>query len=114
MEHGFRLFPDQASRFAPHVDALSFYLLGVACFFTLSIFVAIVYLALRYRRGRPKDRPHPHAGQFWMMEAAWIGIPFALTMVMFGWGATLYFDMRTPPTDAILIQVIGKQWMWKI
>jgi cytochrome c oxidase subunit II len=114
MQHEFRLFPDQASSFAPQVDALYFFLLGIAGFFTLAIFMAIVYLALRYRRGRPKDRPHPHPQQFWIMEAAWIGIPFLLTMIMFGWGATLYFDMRTPPTDAIELQVVGKQWMWKI
>lgn len=114
MQHEFRLFPDRASNFAPQVDALYFYLLGVAAFFTLTIFVAIVYLALRYRRGRPADHPRPHAEQFWMMEVAWIGIPFVLAMIMFGWGATLYFDMRTPPADAIELQVIGKQWMWKV
>jgi cytochrome c oxidase subunit 2 len=114
MQHEFRLFPDQASSFAPQVDALYGYLLGVTFFFTLSIFVAIVYLALRYRRGRPTVHPHTAAGHLWMLEAAWIGIPFVLTMVMFAWGATLYFDMRTPPTNAIELQVVGKQWMWKI
>jgi cytochrome c oxidase subunit II len=114
MRDEFRLFPDQASRFAPQVDALYFYLLGVTAFFTLLIFLAIVYLALRYRRGRPEDRPRPHAEQFWIMEAAWIGVPFLLTITMFAWGATLYFDMRTPPTDAIELAVVAKQWMWKI
>ena len=35
-------------------------------------------------------------------------------MVMFVWGAALYFEIRTLPTDAIELQVVGKQWMWKI
>jgi cytochrome c oxidase subunit 2 len=35
-------------------------------------------------------------------------------MVMFFWGAVLYFEMRTMPADAIELQVVGKQWMWKI
>jgi cytochrome c oxidase subunit 2 len=114
MDHGFRLFPEQASSFAPQVDAIYFFLLGVAGFFTTAIFIAIVYFALKYRRGRPADRPRPHAEQFWMMEAAWIVVPLLLTMVMFGWGARVFFEMRVPPTDAIELQVIGKQWMWKI
>ena len=114
MEQGIRLFPDQASRFAPQVDALYFYLLSVAGFFTLLIFVAIVYLALKYRRGKTRKRPHVHGSQTVLLEAAWIGIPFALTMVMFAWGAVIYFDMREPPADAIEINVVGKQWMWKV
>jgi cytochrome c oxidase subunit 2 len=114
MEDGIQFFPDQASTFAPRVDALYLYLLGVSGFFTILIFVAIVYLAIRYRRGRPADKPRPHAAQFWMMEVAWIGIPFVLTMIMFGWGAMLYSQMRTPPDDAIELQVVAKQWMWKI
>jgi cytochrome c oxidase subunit 2 len=37
-----------------------------------------------------------------------------LTMVMFVWGAVLYFDMQTPPEGAIQMDVVGKQWMWRI
>jgi cytochrome c oxidase subunit 2 len=48
------------------------------------------------------------------LEVAWIVIPLALTMVMFFWGAILYFEIRTPPEGAIELQVVGKQWMWKI
>jgi cytochrome c oxidase subunit 2 len=35
-------------------------------------------------------------------------------MVMFGWGASLYFKESVPPADAIPINVVGKQWMWKL
>jgi cytochrome c oxidase subunit 2 len=49
-----------------------------------------------------------------MLEIAWIVIPLALTMVMFFWGAVLYFEIRTPPAGAIELQVVAKQWMWKI
>jgi cytochrome c oxidase subunit II len=80
----------------------------------VAIFIAIVYLAIKYRHGRPKDQPHPEPEQLWMLEIAWIVIPLALTMVMFIWGAVLYFEIRTMPEDAIELQVVGKQWMWKI
>jgi cytochrome c oxidase subunit 2 len=40
--------------------------------------------------------------------------PLVITMVMFGWGATLYFDMSRPPDDAEEVYVVGRQWMWKV
>ena len=41
-------------------------------------------------------------------------IPFGLTKVMFTWGAAVFFKMSRPPADAIPINVVGKQWMWKL
>ena len=99
---------------APRVDALYTFLLSVSAFFTVAIFVAIVYFAIKYRRGRPVERQRPSAHGRWLLEATWIIIPLALTMVMFFWGAVVYFDIRNPPDDAIELQVVGKQWMWKI
>ena len=56
MNTDFRLFPDQASRLAPQVDALYLFLVLLSAFFTLLIFVLIVYFALKYRR-RSEERP---------------------------------------------------------
>ncbi|MEX2317050.1 MAG: cytochrome c oxidase subunit II [Pirellulales bacterium] len=115
METGFQLFPDQASSVAPRVDALYIFLLCVTAFFTLAIFLAIVFLALYYRRSAKRDRSRSGpAGKVWLLETTWIVIPLALTMVMFVWGANVYFDMQTSPADAIELQVVAKQWMWKI
>jgi cytochrome c oxidase subunit 2 len=44
----------------------------------------------------------------------WTVIPFIISMVIFFWGARLYFNYYRPPADALEIRVIGKQWMWKI
>ncbi len=114
MEPGFQLFPDQASSFAPRVDALYLYLVGVSAFFTVTIFLAIVFLALYYRRSAVRDRTRRIGAKFWLLEAIWIAVPLILAMSMFLWGAELYFDQRTMPRDAIELAVIGKQWMWKI
>jgi cytochrome c oxidase subunit 2 len=114
MDQDFQLFPDQASTVASRVDALYGFLVSVTAFFTIAIFIAIVYFAIKYRRGRPEDRPRPHPEQLWFLEVAWILIPLVLTMVMFFWGAYLFYDIRTPPAGAIELQVVGKQWMWKI
>jgi cytochrome c oxidase subunit 2 len=33
---------------------------------------------------------------------------------LFVWGADLYVRLFQPPSDALKIYVIGKQWMWKV
>ena len=48
------------------------------------------------------------------IEITCIVIPFILLMVMFGWGTVVYVNYRTPPQDTLDINVVGKQWMWKI
>jgi cytochrome c oxidase subunit 2 len=90
------------------------FLVGVSAFFTILIFLSIVFLALYYRRSAVRNRTRRPGAKFWMLEATWIGIPLALTMVMFILGATAYFEQRVMPTNAIELSVVGKQWMWKI
>ena len=48
------------------------------------------------------------------LEILWTVIPFGLTMVMFAWGASVFFRRARPPDDAMQIYVVGKQWMWKM
>ena len=35
-------------------------------------------------------------------------------MVIFVWGAVIYFKERTPPRGATEVYVVAKQWMWKL
>jgi len=37
-----------------------------------------------------------------------------LTMVMFVWGAKLFFVIYHPPINSLEITVVAKQWMWKV
>ncbi len=48
------------------------------------------------------------------LEVVWSVIPFGLTMVMFAWGADIYFRESHPPANALSVYVVGKQWMWKL
>jgi cytochrome c oxidase subunit 2 len=111
MNTNFQLWPEQASSFAPKVDALYIFLLLVTAFFTALIFTLIVYFGLKYRRkpGRKPQEIHTSPA----IEIGWSVIPFLITLVMFAWGAGLYVHMSRPPDDAMQIDVIGKQWMWK-
>jgi cytochrome c oxidase subunit II len=108
----FQLLPDQASTAAPRVDALYAFLWAVSAFFTLLIFVLIAFLALRYRR-RTAQAPG-HVGTSLTLELAWTIIPFAISMVIFFWGARVFYYIYKPPAQALEVHAIGKQWMWKI
>jgi cytochrome c oxidase subunit 2 len=113
MNDGFRLHPEQASEIAASVDALYFFQVGVTVFFTVLIFVLIWTFALKYGRARKADRilpPH----EFWATELIWAIVPFAIVMIMFGWSAVIFVRGSQTPPNAITIDVIGKQWMWRI
>src|SRR5262245_41365093 len=97
MDTSFRLFPDAASTAAPRVDRLYFFLLAVSTFFTLLIFLAILYFAIKYRRDARVDRSRGPYASPWKLETTWTVIPLGLTMVMFYWGADLYFRAHRPP-----------------
>jgi cytochrome c oxidase subunit II len=113
MRSSLPLFPEQASTFAGRVDALYYYLLSVSGFFVLLIFALIFYFAVKYRRRSEDEQTPPILGSI-PLEVAWIVIPFILVMIMFVWGASLYFTAFSPPANAMEIFVIGKQWMWKV
>lgn len=109
----FPLFPEQASSMAGKVDHLYFFLVGLTAFFSLLICGLVAYFAIKYRRGNVVNRANPIAPSM-AMEAVWIGIPLVIVMVIFFWGAKIFFTNQRPPRQAQDIYVTGKQWMWKI
>ncbi len=113
MLRGLQLFPEQASTLASQVDALLFFLLAVSGFFTVLIAGSIIVFMLRYRRRKGDEIPEVVHGSL-ALEVGWTAIPLLIVMVIFFWGASLFATIRRPPDDAINIDVVGKQWMWKL
>jgi cytochrome c oxidase subunit 2 len=112
MWSGTPLFPEAASTMASRVDALYFFLLGLTAFFSLLIAGLIVTYAVRYRRRTPDSiGARIHGGLF--LEITWTVIPLLITMVIFVWGASVFFAMSRPPDETLNVYVVGKQWMWK-
>lgn len=109
----FRLFPPEASSGASHVDWLFFGLSLVSLFFLAVIFLPIVYLSIKYRRGSAADRSNPSSGSN-LLETGWTLFPILLSCGLFTWGAVVYYRLEQPPRDALEVQVVGKQWMWKL
>ncbi len=113
MFQNFPFFPQQASEQAAQVDALYFFLLAVAAFFGLLIAVLVVVFAVKFHRKRPDEVGEAIHGSI-PLELLWTFIPLGITMVMFVWGAQVFFHMTRPPRGAMEIYVVGKQWMWKL
>jgi cytochrome c oxidase subunit II len=109
----FRIFPEQASTLAPQTDALLLFLLAVTTFFVVLIAGMIIVFMIRYRRRDPDEIPESVHGSL-ALEIAWTVPPLVIVMVIFFWGASLFATIQRPPDDAINIDVVGKQWMWKL
>jgi cytochrome c oxidase subunit II len=108
----FPFFPQQASEQAASVDALYFFLLAVSAFFTLLIAVLVVVFAIKFRRRHDTEVGYAIHGSL-ALELLWTFIPLGICMVMFVWGAQVFFHMTRAPKGAMEIYVVGKQWMWK-
>jgi cytochrome c oxidase subunit 2 len=108
----FPFFPEQASAQAGQVDGIYFFLLSVTAFFSLLIATLVVVFAIKYRR-RHRDQVGADIHGSLALELMWTIIPFFITMVMFAWGAKVFFDVYRPPAGAMEIYIVGKQWMWK-
>lgn len=113
MKSVFSLLPEQASTVAGQVDAIYLFLVAISVAFTMLAAVLVVVFAIRFRRrpgGPAPEKPHEDS----RLEIAAGAFLLVLLLVLFGWGAKVYFHNTRPPADAMEILVTGKQWMWKL
>jgi len=109
---GIPILPDQASTFAKDVDALYFFILATCAFFAVGVAIAVIYFGIRYHKTHDGEIGARIEGNL-PLELLWSVIPTIIAMVMFGWGASVYYHLRRPPAEAMHIYAVGKQWMWK-
>jgi cytochrome c oxidase subunit II len=109
---GIPIFPEQASSFAKDVDALYFFVIAVSAFFALLVAVLVITFGVKFRRRHAGEVGARIEGNL-PMELLWSVIPTIISMVMFGWGASVFYHLRRPPDESMQIYAVGKQWMWK-
>jgi len=112
MFDNFPLWPVRASAGAGNTDALFIFLLALSAFMCLAIFTMILVFATKYRRQRGVEAEQIEGST--ELEITWSIIPLGIFMVIFAWGAVIYFHERTPPKGASEVYVVAKQWMWKL
>ena len=113
MKPPFPLFPPSASTVAGEMDLLYGFIVAVCAFFAVLVATLVVYFTIKYRRRNPTDVGADIHGSL-SLELTWTFIPLVLSLVMFAWGASLFFRLATPPANAMELFVVGKQWMWKV
>jgi cytochrome c oxidase subunit 2 len=109
----FPLFPPEASEVARKSDHLLWALLIFSTVAMAIVFGPMVYFLFKYRRGKKANRRPVHLPET-MIEVTWTLIPTLIFTGLFAWGAEVYWTIERPPPDAMEIDVIGKQWMWKM
>jgi len=109
--HASALFPAEASTIAPYADALYAFLMVITVIGLVLVGALVFGFSIRYRKARSPIATQVEGST--LLEATWTIIPLALFMVAWIWGALLYFRIYNPPTNAMNIYVVGKQWMWK-
>ncbi len=107
------LFPESASTLAGEVDQLYIFLVAVSTFFAVLICGLILAFSIKYRR-KNDGRVAARVEGSLQLELLWTIIPFAVMLTAFLGGASLFFRMNRPPSEAIDMFVVGKQWMWKL
>src|SRR5579862_7954882 len=93
----FALFPPEASKIAPQMDALYFFMVLVSLIGLTIVILLVLGFSYLYRKQR-----HPHAVQIegsTLLEATWTIIPLGLFLIIFVWGALVYFRIYTPPAN---------------
>lgn len=113
MSSGIPFLPPNASSVATEFDLLYLFLTGVSAFFVVLVGFLVVFFTIKFRRRHPDEVGADIHGSL-ILELTWTIIPLLLSLVMFGWGASLFFRMSRPPADSMELYVVGKQWMWKV
>jgi cytochrome c oxidase subunit 2 len=104
--------PPQASAHAASVDHLIWSLAILVALLSAPVFILSAIYMLRFRYGRKADRSKAQRGSVWL-ETSWATVPFLLVMGFYVWSTELFFQQHSPPDDAMTINVVAKQWMWK-
>ncbi len=99
-----------ASNFTNGVDLTFLIILGISFIFLIGLTATMIAFAVKFNKKR-----HPKAVQFedkMILEVAWIAVPTVLVLLMFYYGYVNFITERTPPKDAMVINVTGKMWYW--
>lgn len=104
--------PEVASNLASKVDGVLWVITIMSVVFFVLITVLLVYFSIKYRRRSENDET-PYITGSEPLEIIWTVIPSILLIVLFIYGYVVYMDLRTPPEDAVDINVVGKQWLWE-
>ena len=93
-------------------DFLLLGLVAVSIAVLALVFGLMFLYVVRYRHNSPSQRG-AIAEKSFRFEATWTAATLLIFFGLFIWGSVIYVRLYQPPTDALKIYVVAKQWMWK-
>jgi cytochrome c oxidase subunit 2 len=105
-------WPAAISAHAVDVDKLFAEVALLVLMLAAPVFILTIGFAVKYRQGKPANRKHAPRGNVWI-ETSWAVIPFILLLILYVQSTRLFADLHEPPANALQIDVVAKQWMWK-
>ena len=109
---GVPIWPDRASAYAGQIDFLFIALLIIAFLTTGLVIFLLAFFAAKYRHGSNADRSGTTV-KTWRWEVGWTTASLLIFVALAIWGAHMFLRLYEPPSDALQIFIVGKQWMWK-
>nr|WP_157091762.1 cytochrome c oxidase subunit II [Methylobacterium nodulans] len=106
-------WPETASTLAQRIDVIFAGLLALSGTILLLVLCLLIGFSVRYRRGSAAPRgpmPEVMSREF---EIGWTSATLFLFVFLFWWATSVEIKAFLPPKDAIEVQVVAKQWMWK-
>jgi len=95
------------------VDILFYAITALCTVMTVGVFFTMIFLAVKYRRIEGEERASVPLENM-MLEITWTVIPFLILNALFVWSTWIYADYLNEPEHGVEIDVVGKQWMWKL
>lgn len=109
----FPLLPMTASTVARGDNWLMLFAVVVSLFFSALIAAFIFYFSVRYYHTVEVDRSNAPEVNI-PLEIFWSAVPLTIMLVLFFWGARRYLSVHRAPRGAMIIDVVARQWMWKM
>lgn len=95
------------------VDILFYAIVVINVVMTVGVVSTMIFLAVKYRRIEGEERLSVPLENM-MLEITWTVIPSLILIGLFVWSTWIYADYLNEPEHGIEIDVVGKQWMWKV
>jgi cytochrome c oxidase subunit 2 len=107
------LMPEAASSRARLVDQLTQILIGISTVVFLVVEGALVYAVIRFRKkkGDEADAVPFHGNN--TLELVWTIIPAFIVVFISFYSFQVLADIERPATDELVVEVIGRQFVWE-
>lgn len=109
----FAVAPPVASEQAARTDQIFHLLLWFSGAIVLLVVTLIAVFTIRYHRGSRAPRGNLPQLMTREFEIGWTSATIFLALFIFWWTASIGVAELVPPTKALEIHVVAKQWMWK-